>query len=728
LSGLTAAIGRVSKWARPKPFCATPYGERVALEVFIDPLADFLAGNFPEKPQKAPTFLRPLIAGLNDYKKLALMGVAPLLDCMTWDRDDPSAEAKLKLRVGAEMEAQLPYIGPWTEERRLRAGAWLVSQALGLDLFAIVDGFPEISPKWLPELERLKDQMIRAHPVHMPLFEPPPDWTGFWMEFPDRLRAAFVRRDWWPEHRAAIVEAFKDPNWEHAKAVNALQRVPFKIDARMLALVERFGTDVMGHVYQQRWDDERTIADDIRTAKYIGERAFYIPRNCDKRGRIYSVCHFNFDRSDHVRSLFRFARGMNLDREEQTFWLEVHCANCHGETDKGSWRERINWVARNRQLIEKIAADPEGTFDLWRQTESPFCFVAACRELVAAWDDPENFQTHLPIGFDGSCNGLQHLALIARDPKTGYMVNVYPDSAGNWPNRPQDVYADVIAATIRLLEADDEQWARWWLRRFKDLGEKKARKLIKTPAMTYAYSATQGGMADQIRDVYDGSNQPAYDGARPAGRRDGCYYLAGKIIEACREVLQEPTGVMEYIQHLARLRAVLEWTTPSGFPVLNRYHEPKEPETINLKTYGVRVRHDIAIAFKDEIWRAKAINAAAANFVHSLDGAHLVKVVNAVGEILGAFIRDFITTHDCYYCLAPVATRFNRIIRHEMAGMYQRFDALVHLRNRNVGHDHSCSHACCAAPPRAVVPALIPPRYSDALEPGLVVFGEYPFG
>src|SRR5262245_60172308 len=112
----------VTKWAHPKPFCATPFGQKAALEIMIDPMADFLDGNNPNgKPHKAPMFLRPLIADLNDYKKLAWMAIPPLLDCMTWDRDDPSAEAKLKLKVGAEMEAQLAFIAPWTEEDRLRA-------------------------------------------------------------------------------------------------------------------------------------------------------------------------------------------------------------------------------------------------------------------------------------------------------------------------------------------------------------------------------------------------------------------------------------------------------------------------------------------------------------------------------------------------------------------------------------------------------------------------------
>ena len=148
-------------------------------------------------------------------------------------------------------------------------------------------------------------------------------------------------------------------------------------------------------------------------------------------------------------------------------------------------------------------------------------------------------------------------------------------------------------------------------------------------------------MKDKIKEVYKdlpcANRAVPYDRERPEGKRHGCYYLAGKIIEACRELLKEPTKVMEYIQHLARQRAdrglFLEWTTPSGFPVLNRYHEPKEPETINLKTYGVRVRHDIVTGFKDEIWKTKTINAAAANFVHSMDAAHLNKVVNTCRRI-----------------------------------------------------------------------------------------------
>jgi len=49
----------VTKWARPKPLCATPYFERVALEILMAPLASFLAGNFPRSRRRRRPFSAP---------------------------------------------------------------------------------------------------------------------------------------------------------------------------------------------------------------------------------------------------------------------------------------------------------------------------------------------------------------------------------------------------------------------------------------------------------------------------------------------------------------------------------------------------------------------------------------------------------------------------------------------------------------------------------------------
>src|SRR5262249_30124850 len=160
---------------------------------------------------------------------------------------------------------------------------------------------------------------------------------------------------------------------------------------------------------------------------------------------------------------------------------------------------------------------------------------------------------------------------------------------------------------------------------------KKTRKIIKTPAMTYAYSATQGGMRDQIKKVYeDFGYYDSYDATRPKGERDGCSYLAGTIIDACKELLKEPTKVMDYIRLLAKHRMdrglFLQWVTPSGFPVSNRYQKEKTI-TVDCMRSGVRaVRHDIVDGVWFKIKKQKTLDSGPANFVHSLDAAHLIKV------------------------------------------------------------------------------------------------------
>ena len=93
------------------------------------------------------------------------------------------------------------------------------------------------------------------------------------------------------------------------------------------------------------------------------------------------------------------------------------------------FRDRLKWVDDHRDDIKKIARNPFGTKELWIKADKPFAYIAACRELVAAIEDPQNFETHLPIPLDGSCNGIQHLALFCRDEETAKRVNLANDLA-----------------------------------------------------------------------------------------------------------------------------------------------------------------------------------------------------------------------------------------------------------------------------------------------------------
>ena len=671
----------VTAKGRPRLFLNTPHGQKLTRELFLEPLAEFLVGKLPEKSHKPPPFLRRLILQLDDYRFLALAALSPLLDAIYrgWDCDDPSVEAKFKLKLGDELygrlylEKKVAYLLPWSEKQRLRAGDWLLSQALALDFFDIENGFPAISAKWKPDVDRMREEMIWADPVHMPHLKPPAPWTGWWTNYDDRLRAKFVR-DWRPETKAAITQAFGDPSWEHAKGINALKKVPLKIDVTMLALVERFAVDVMGRTGNQRKADQLTVAADVLDAKWCGNRTVWLDYSCDRRGRLYAIQHLNFMREDHVRALFKFANGMRLDGREGTYWLEIHCANCEGSTDKMRRSERIRWVAENRQKIKKIGNDPFGAFDLWKDADSPFGYVAACRELAAAWSDPKNFKTHLPIGFDGSANGLQHLALLTHDHQAARMVNLghYTED-----DEPRDVYSVVIAKAIELLKADDHKLARWWCERLDLLGHKRTRTLLKRPVMTYSYSVTLEGATKQIAEAYGRLRQNSWPD------HGGFQFLAEKVLEACKLLLPGPTEVMEYVrkltQHCIDHGRFLEWTSPSGFPISNRY-QVENIVTVNIKRGSIRLRHNIADGATGEVKLPKALDLAAPNFIHSLDAAHLVRTVNAS---VSQGITDILTIHDFFYCLAPQATRFREIILEELATLYKD-DPLAELRKRNV--------------------------------------------
>ena len=399
---------------RPRPFVQTPFGRTVTLDVFLEPLTKFLAGELDERPPKPPSDLGELVYRL-EPEALALAALSPILDSIYRRRlakkkrgkKKTSARMLLCKQIGEELRDRLElerlltsklkadrkhgkairkatgrarkrlvgeYLkSDWTNEDCVRAGDWLMQCAMRCYFDKDKDGLPIIAPEFQEDIDRVREQMVWRDQVHMPHLSLPPDWTGPVIRYDDRLGAKFVR-DWRPETQAAISEAFRG-DFEHARGVNALRRVPLRIDDQMLALVKEFAVDVMDHAGEQRAADERTVKDDVYVARWLGNQPFWLDYNCDKRGRIYAVQHLHFGREDHVRALFKFAHGMPLRRPfppvDAPFpvsltdldFLAIHCANCQGDADKEPWDGRIEWTNKNRKLIQEIAASPADTFN-----------------------------------------------------------------------------------------------------------------------------------------------------------------------------------------------------------------------------------------------------------------------------------------------------------------------------------------------------------------------------
>ena len=503
--------------------------------------------------------------------------------------------------------------------------------------------------------------------------------------------------------------------FQHIDGLNHLRAVPLRINQSLLPLVDEFAVKLMRpdvkkivggvmemgpHDKKMRVDydvvtgpddkklkaDRKTVRADLRVARWCGNGAVYLDYACDRRGRAYAEHHLNYAREDHVRALFEFERGEPLG-DDGMFWLEVHTANCFGgedQLDKKPWGDRVRWAKERFDLIERVAADPKGSFEHWRHADKQFAFVAACMELSRARKDPTGFITHLPISFDGTCNGIQHLALLSRDEEAGRLVNLTDCDT------PQDVYQVVTQYIRQLLEDEDprlrskskkinDAWCYgWWRERLAALSDKQKRKLFKNPIMTFPYSATSEGRGDAIVEAYRGIfklNEPPPEATR---------FLAKAVKIACEDKLKGPVRIMEYIRSLALYRRqqgkFLEWQGTTGFPFVNMYHEPNVV-TVDLRSGGVRAQYRVADGTLPETMDAKMLNAASPNFVHSLDAAHLMLTVLRANE---DGIPDILTVHDSLACLAPRATRFGKIIRTQMAMLYIAGDPLLALRNANV--------------------------------------------
>jgi DNA-directed RNA polymerase, mitochondrial len=394
---------------------------------------------------------------------------------------------------------------------------------------------------------------------------------------------------------------------------------------------------------------------------------------CDFRGRVLQVPYLHMQRDEHVKSLFKFADGKRLGSRNAGHFggytdhemLEIHCANCAGQ-DKLSWDGRLQWVREeeNRLLIEAVADDPISTLDKWQDLDSPLCFVAACRELVAAWNDP-HFESCLPVFFDCTASGYQHWGMLTRDEDTLKKVNVIGSNRS-------DLYDRVASALKVILQNATGEHADSWRKRYAGLTSKQRRDLVKAPTMTYVYGVEERGMNLQVWKEYD----DLFPGKKAPSGYFG--FFSRRVEEAIKKELPGAHECREYLRNLTAQTLdgghFVETIGPTSFPLISSYLEREEDQVYAHDGGRMRIKgRETAEVLRDE-----AIRSTAPNFTHSLDAAHLVSVAIAA-RTAGI---DLTVNHDCYGCLAADAADLNRIVRREFF-LLHRFEWLASLREQN---------------------------------------------
>jgi len=397
----------------------------------------------------------------------------------------------------------------------------------------------------------------------------------------------------------------------------------------------------------------------------ISDQEFYQMVECDYRGRVYYTESFlNFQGSDVSKGLFLFSQGKVMDTAGYR-WLCIHTACSYNQSynieelpewlttdykaylqgegltsisvDKMTLKDRELWTLNNLDWINRLSAGQ----DFRMESEKPVSFLACCMDVsgyLKAKSEGETYKSHLPIPVDGSNNGWQHLAAISKDKQAGELVSLVPADI------QRDFYVQVAKRLI-------ERMPDWFAER--DIPMKAVRKgIAKRGSMTRAYSAGQKKIS--INMYHDCKVEGYTDKYNIT--EDDCNVLARNLILAINDTCVGPLKTMKFIQKITEYlldqgQTCTEWETPSGFPVLYEVWRQKNV-TYRSSISGVgQIGHSIKIPIitsnGDLIpCRRSFASGCSPNFVHSMDAAHMAKVIESFPGDFGA-IHDSFSTHAC---------------------------------------------------------------------------------
>lgn len=383
----------------------------------------------------------------------------------------------------------------------------------------------------------------------------------------------------------------------------------------------------------------------------------YLPYQVDRRGRVYPIPQiFHPQADDAGRALIRFARGKPLT-DRGRYWLEVHLATMYGNGwDKKPFDERIAWVDSRKNDIRDSAERPFNGDRLWHGAENPWRFLAACQE----WSHPRKHRgvlvSHLPVAVDGTCNGLQHYSALSRDPEGARATNVIPSPT------PQDIYENVAGLIRSRLEKRvlaGDPIAKAWLPRVN-------RKLVKKATLATPYGITDYGIQlDLLREDLTESFEDEWKAA---------HYLLPHIKWAIEGAAPGSKLILDWLMELAgRLKEQklpVIWTTAAGFRVVHQYEE-QDTRTVKAGGFSLRVKVEPEEMF-DRRQNDRQLTAIGANFVHSLDAAHMMLTINRLLDEDASRFHDFAMDHDGYGVHACDVDELNRALREEFVRIHAR--------------------------------------------------------
>ncbi len=625
-------------------------------------------------------------------------------------------EAFLRHEQGESKKGNIEPWKVWTRREKIAMGTWLlelIRTTTNLVTFVILG--KNTKTRWFITASDDLFQWIADYnqnqellkPLWLPMVETPAPWKGLWQggyKDVDLQPLTFIKSNDMEYMRELDTSSFQPV----IDSVNHVQETPWTVNDKVLKIA------------RWAWDNDREIGEMCRRTDYelppfdptaegdpdrkreLGRKSgvlrslnislrsqrlqiiktlwlgdkyagkhFYFPHQIDFRGRMYPVPYYLSPQgTDLSKSLLLFSESETIwNPETDARWLAIHGANCYG-MDKVTFDERVKWVNDRRQEIFEVCKDPKVN-DWWTGADEPWQFLAFCFE----WGEllsmgGRGFKTRLPVAMDASNNGIQLLSLLGRDEIGGRATNVSATDA------PADLYqfvADQVSEELKKKAKKGDHIATEWLK----LGI--TRKLTKRPVMVKPYGGTRQSCRDYVHDWFrDMCLERDID---PFGSETttAVSQLSMVVWKAMDECLSRPNAVMAWLQQCARLLAregkAIEWTTPLGFKVRQKYLNAKSARINTMlgdKLSFVRWREPL-----NELDSKRQANGISPNFVHSLDATIAHKTTNEAKK-LG--IRSLAMVHDSFATHSTNSEALSGIIRRETANTFNE-DLLLKFKD-----------------------------------------------
>ncbi|KAH1238533.1 DNA-directed RNA polymerase 2, chloroplastic/mitochondrial [Glycine max] len=583
-------------------------------------------------------------------------------------------------------------------------------------------GIVQCDPLILKGLERTAKNMVIPY---MPMLVPPVNWSGYDKGGHLFLPSYVMRTHGARQQREAVKRAPRKQLEPVFEALDTLGHTKWRVNKKVLSVVDRIWasggriadlvdrddvplpdkpvTDDEEKIkkwkwkckslqkenrerYSQRCDIELKLA---VARKMKDEEGFYYPHNLDFRGRAYPMHpHLNHLGSDLCRGILEFAEGRFLGKSGLQ-WLKIHLANLYaGGVDKLSHEGRLVFTENHFEDIFDSADKPLQGRRWWLKAEDPLQCLAVCITLTEALrsSSPETFISHIPVHQDGSCNGLQHYAALGRDKLGAAAVNLV---AGE---KPADVYSGIAASPFLKMqilpcERDDLKInssviEKSFLCRVSNIMQRDAqkdpaifpdalhartlvnqvdRKLVKQTVMTSVYGVTYIGAREQIKRRLKERNAISDD----TELFGASCYAAKVTLTALEEMFQGARGIMNWLGDCAKVIASenqpVRWTTPLGLPVVQPYRKLGK-HIIKTSLQMLTLQRET-----DKVMVTRQRTAFPPNFVHSLDGSHMMMTAVACKKEG----LNFAGVHDSYWTHACDVDKMNRILREKFVELYE---------------------------------------------------------